>query len=50
MTSRRNFLQQAGLAAAASSLLPNAKTSMTFIHHVLFWAKNPTMMQKKHNC
>jgi hypothetical protein len=41
MTSRRNFLQQAGLATAASSLIPFAKTSMTFVHHVLFWAKNP---------
>jgi hypothetical protein len=41
MTSRRNFLQKAGIATAASSLLTNAKTSMAFIHHVLFWAKNP---------
>ena len=47
MTSRRNFLQKAGLATAASSLLLNAKTSMSFIHHVLFWAKNPTNEAEK---
>jgi hypothetical protein len=41
MTSRRNFLQQAGMATATASLISTKKTSMTFIHHVLFWAKNP---------
>ena len=42
MTTRRNFIQKSGLIAATATLgsLP-ASTSMTFIHHVLFWAKNP---------
>lgn len=41
MTSRRNFLQKAGMATASASLISTKKTAMTFIHHVLFWAKNP---------
>jgi hypothetical protein len=42
MTTRRNFIQKSGLIAATATLgsLP-ASTPMTFIHHVLFWAKNP---------
>lgn len=42
MTTRRNFIQTSGLIAATASLgtLP-ASAPMTFIHHVLFWAKNP---------
>lgn len=42
MTTRRNFIQKSGLIAATASLgTLTASTPMTFIHHVLFWAKNP---------
>lgn len=39
---RTEFLQKSGLIAAGAAL-PNAsaRTNMKFIHHVLFWAKNP---------
>jgi hypothetical protein len=41
MKNRRAFLQTSGLLAAGAAL-PSAKDSnMKFIHHVLFWAKNP---------
>lgn len=41
MTNRRAFLQSSGLFAAGAAI-PSAKESnMKFIHHVLFWAKNP---------
>ena len=42
MTTRRNFIQKSGLIAVTASLGTSpATTTMTFIHHVLFWAKNP---------
>jgi hypothetical protein len=42
MTTRRNFIQKSGLIAVTASLGTSpATTPMTFIHHVLFWAKNP---------
>lgn len=41
MTARRTFIQQSGLLAAGLSTSLNPTSSMTFIHHVLFWAKNP---------
>lgn len=41
MTARRTFIQQSGLLAAGLSTSLNPTPSMTFIHHVLFWAKNP---------
>lgn len=48
MTTRRSFFQQAGLATAAISVQTTpAKTPMTFIHHVLFWAKNPDSAAEK---
>ncbi|MEY2793758.1 MAG: hypothetical protein RJA76_1750 [Bacteroidota bacterium] len=42
MNNRRDFLQKSGLLAAGAAL-PSAatRTKMKFIHHVLFWAKNP---------
>jgi hypothetical protein len=42
MSTRRNFLQKSGLMASAAILPITAqRTEMKFIHHVLFWAKNP---------
>ena len=42
MTTRRNFIQKSGLIAVTASLGTSpATTPMTFIHHVIFWAKNP---------
>lgn len=40
---RTEFIQKSGLAAAAAALpsVVAPKTNMNFIHHVLFWAKNP---------
>lgn len=47
MTNRRSFLQQSGIILAATGS-PSAKpmSSMPFIHHVLFWAKNPSNAQE----
>jgi hypothetical protein len=39
-TSRRDFIALASTLPFAASAEPSTK--MTFIHHVLFWAKNPT--------
>jgi len=44
---RRTFIQQSGLLAAGLSTGLNSSTSMTFIHHVLFWAKNPENQPEK---
>jgi hypothetical protein len=42
MNNRRDFLQKSGLLAAGAALTSAAtRTKMKFIHHVLFWAKNP---------
>ena len=43
MNNRRDFLQKSGLIAAGAAL-PTAVAGpkMKFIHHVLFWAKNPS--------
>jgi hypothetical protein len=39
---RTEFLQKSGLIAAGAALPTTAaRTNMKFIHHVLFWAKNP---------
>ena len=39
---RKDFLQKSGLIAAGAALpMAAAGTKMKFIHHVLFWAKNP---------
>ncbi|MFA9199489.1 MAG: Dabb family protein, partial [Aquirufa sp.] len=38
--SRRDFIALASTLPFATSAEPSTK--MTFIHHVLFWAKNPT--------
>ncbi len=42
MNNRREFLQKSGLLAAGAAM-PSAaaRMNMKFIHHVLFWAKNP---------
>jgi hypothetical protein len=47
MTSRRNFLQKAGMATAVTGVAAQKKSTMTFIHHVLFWAKNPSNETEK---
>ncbi|CAM4167537.1 Dabb family protein [Cytophagaceae bacterium 50C-KIRBA] len=48
MNNRREFLQQSGLLAAGSALAGSGATpSMNFIHHVLFWAKNPNNEAEK---
>jgi len=39
-TTRRDFIALASTLPFATSAEPSTK--MTFIHHVLFWAKNPT--------
>jgi hypothetical protein len=39
-TSRRDFIALASTLPFAASA--ESSTKMTFIHHVLFWAKNPT--------
>ena len=39
-TTRRDFIALASTLPFAASEEPSTK--MTFIHHVLFWAKNPT--------
>lgn len=39
-TSRRDFIALASTLPFVASAEPSTK--MTFIHHVLFWAKNPT--------
>ena len=39
-TTRRDFITLASTLPFAASAEPSTK--MTFIHHVLFWAKNPT--------
>ena len=42
MNSRRNFIKNSGMAAMGAGIVNlNKKESMNFIHHVLFWAKNP---------
>ncbi|MEY4383173.1 MAG: hypothetical protein RI995_715 [Bacteroidota bacterium] len=39
---RKDFLQKSGLIAAGAALpMAAAGPKMKFIHHVLFWAKNP---------
>lgn len=39
---RTEFLQKSGLIAAGAALPTSAaRPNMKFIHHVLFWAKNP---------
>ncbi len=48
MTNRRNFLQQSSVIIAGSTLgHSNPAPAMTFIHHVLFWAKNPGIESEK---
>lgn len=48
MTNRRNFLQQSSVLVAGSTLgQSKPEQSMTFIHHVLFWAKNPGIESEK---
>jgi len=39
-TTRRDFITLASTLPFAASAEPS--TQLTFIHHVLFWAKNPT--------
>jgi hypothetical protein len=39
-TTRRDFIALASTLPFAASAEPS--TQLTFIHHVLFWAKNPT--------
>ena len=42
MNSRRNFIKNSGIAAMGAGMInQKKKESMNFIHHVLFWAKNP---------
>ncbi|MHA8067222.1 Dabb family protein [Aquirufa sp. ROCK2-A2] len=50
MNNRRNFLQKSGIFATAAALtsINSAGTGkMNFIHHVMFWAKNPNNESEK---
>jgi hypothetical protein len=50
MNNRRKFLQTSGIIATASAFSPInslATEKMNFIHHVLFWAKNPNNEAEK---
>ena len=48
MNSRRDFIKNTGIAAVGAGMVNvNKKDSMNFIHHVLFWAKNPDNESEK---
>lgn len=42
---RRKFIKQATIIAAAPALMSNKKTKPQVVHHVFFWLKNPQSKQ-----
>lgn len=42
---RRKFIKQATIIAAAPAIMSNEKTKVQIVHHVFFWLKNPESKQ-----